>query len=118
MLREKGPHNPDFAHDIVCIYSVETLGDLIQYNIVGNAEVPLLRSFPFNSELNATDIVITGKYMNYQIFSKLHFRPLLKNFFIFLTLIWEPRKAEKKFVSVISFLLLWCVESLQPSILT
>ena len=36
----------------------------------------------FFSELKAGDIITTGHHMSYQIFSNLHFRPLLKFLFI------------------------------------
>ena len=37
-------------------------------------------AFLFFSELKARDIISTGQYINYQTFSNLHLRPLLKNF--------------------------------------
>ena len=79
MLRRKGPHKPEFAYDIVRIHSLMIYTDLIEYNIVGDTKAPLLRCFPFISKLKSGDIITTGKYMNYQTFSKLQFRPLLKN---------------------------------------
>ena len=53
--------------------------DLIEYNIVGDTKASLLRCFPFISKLKSGDILTTGQYMNYQTFSNLQFRPLLKN---------------------------------------
>ena len=55
--------------------------DLVEYNIVGDTKPPLLRCFPFISKLKGGDIITTGQYMNYQTFSNLQFRPLLKNSF-------------------------------------
>ncbi len=55
--------------------------DLVEYSIVGDTKVPLLRCFPFISKLKGGDIITTGQYMNYQTFSSLQFRPLLKNSF-------------------------------------
>ena len=81
MLRGKGPHKPEFAHDIVRIHGLFIYTDLVEYNIVGNTKAPLVRCFPFISKLKATDIITTGQYKNYQTFSNLHFRPLLKNSF-------------------------------------
>ena len=81
MLRRKGPHKPKFAYDIVRIHSFMICTDLIQYNIVGDTKAPLLRCFLFISKLKAGDIMTTGQYMNYQTFSNLQFRPLLKNSF-------------------------------------
>ncbi len=81
MLRGKGPHKPEFAYDIVRIHSVMLYIDLNQYSTVGDTKAPLLRCFPFLSKLKCGDIITTGHYMNYQTFSKLQFRPLLKNSF-------------------------------------
>ena len=81
MLRGKGPHEPEFAHDIVRIHSLMIYTDLIEYNIVDDTKAPLLRCFPFISKLESGGIITTGQYMNYQTFSNLQFRPLLKNLF-------------------------------------
>ena len=81
MLRGKGPLKPEFPYDIVRTHSLMTYIDLIEYNIVGDAKVPLLRCSTFISKLKSGDIVSTGQYMNYQLFSNLQFRPLLKNSF-------------------------------------
>ena len=81
MLRGKGPHKPAFSYDIVRIHSLMIYTDLIEYNIVGETKVPLLHCFPFISKLKSGDIITTGQYMNYQTFSKLQLRPLLKNSF-------------------------------------
>ena len=81
MLRGKGPHKPEIAYDIVRIHSLMIYTNLIEYNIVGDSKTPLLRSFPFISKLKAGDVITTGQYMNYQAFSNLQFRPLLKNSF-------------------------------------
>ena len=55
--------------------------DLVEYKIVGDTKAPFLRCFPFISKLKGGDILPTGQYMNYQSFSNIQFRPLLKNFF-------------------------------------
>ena len=81
MLRGKGPHKPEFAYDIVRIHSLMIYTDLIEYKIVGDTTAPLLRCFRFISKLKSGDIITTGQYMNYQTFSNLQFRPLLKNSF-------------------------------------
>ena len=86
MLTRKSPHKPEFAYNIVRIHSVMIYTDLIEYNIVADTKVPLLRCFLFISKLKAGDILTTGQYMNYQTFSNLQFRPLLKIFFIIITL--------------------------------
>ena len=53
--------------------------DLIEFNIVGDTKAPLPRCFRFISKLKSGDNITTGRYKNYQTFSKLQFRPLLKN---------------------------------------
>ena len=80
ILRGKGPHKPKFAYDIVRIHSLMIDTDLmIEYNIVGDTKAPLLCCFSFLSKLKSGDFITTGQYMNYQTFSNLQFRPLLKN---------------------------------------
>ena len=64
MLRGKGPHKPEFAYDIVRIHSLMIYTDLIEYKIVGDTKVPLLRFFLFISKLKSRDIITTGQYMN------------------------------------------------------
>ena len=86
MLRRKGPHKPEFAYNIVRIHSLMLYADLIEYNIVGDTKASLLRCFLFISKLKSGDIITAGQYMNYQTFSKLQFRPLLKILFIVFTL--------------------------------
>ena len=77
----KGPHEPEFAYDIVPIQSLMIYRDLVEYNIVRDTKAPLLRCFPFIAQLKGGDIIITGQYINYQTFSDLQFKPLLKNSF-------------------------------------
>ena len=79
MLRGKGPHKPELVRDIVRVHSLMTYSDLIECIIVRDTKAPLPRCFLI-SYLKAGDIIPTGKYMNYQIYSNLQFRPLLKNF--------------------------------------
>ena len=79
MFRGKGPHKPEIAYDFVRIHSLMIYTDLIEYNIVGDTRAPLLRCFPFIPKLKSGDIITTGQFMNYQTFSNLQFRPLLKN---------------------------------------
>ena len=45
MLREKGPHKPEFDYDIVRIHFLMIYTDLIEYNIIGDTKAPLLRDF-------------------------------------------------------------------------
>ena len=80
-LRVKGPHKPKFAYDIVRIPSLMIYTNLIGYNIVGDTKAPLLRCFHFISKLKSWYIITTGQYINYQTFSTLQIRLLLKNSF-------------------------------------
>ena len=75
----KGPHEPTFPYAIVRIHSLMIYTDFIEYNFVGDTKAPLLRCFPFISNLKSEDIITTGQYMNYQTFSNLQFRRLLKD---------------------------------------
>ena len=79
MMKGKGPHEPQIAYDIVRIHSLMIYSDLVEYNFVGDTKAPLLRCFPCISKLKGGDIITTGQYMNFQTFSNLQFRPLLKN---------------------------------------
>ena len=81
ILRGKGPHKQEFAYDIVRIHSLMIYTDLIEYNIVGDKTAPFVRCFPFISNLKSGDLITTGQCMNYQTFSNLQFRLLLKIFF-------------------------------------
>ena len=101
MLRGKRPHEPELAYDIVRIHSLMIYTDVIEYNIRADTNAPLLRCFPFVSKLLSGDIVTTGQYMNYQTFSNLQFRPLLKNSFHSNHIHLRNTSGEKKlFVSV------------------
>ena len=77
----KGPQEPTFAYDIVRILSLMIYTDIVGYNIFGHTKETLLRCFPVITKLKFGDIITTGQYMNYQTFSNLQFRRLLKNSF-------------------------------------
>ena len=81
LMKGKGPHEPQFAYDIVRVHSLMIYSDLLEDSIVGDTKAPLLRCFPLITKLKGGDIITTGQYMNYQTFSNLQFRPLLKNSF-------------------------------------
>ena len=101
ILRGTGAHKPEFAYDLVRKDSLMIYTDLIEYNIVGDTKAPLLRFFPFISKLKSGDIITTVHYMNYQTFSNLQFRPLLKNSFQSFHIDLRDAGGEKKpFVSV------------------
>ena len=78
---EEKPYKPECADDIVRIHSFMMYTDLIKDNIVGDTKTPLLRFFPFISELKAGGVIPTGTYLNYQTSSILQFRPLFDIFF-------------------------------------
>ena len=97
----KSPHEPEFAYDIDRMHSLMIYSDLVQYNIVGDAKAPLLRYFPFISKVKGVDIITTRQNMNYQTFSNLRFRPLLKNSFHSIHIDLRDRSGKKiPFVSV------------------
>ena len=101
LMMGKGPHEPEFAYDIVRIHSLVIYSDLVEYNIVGDTKAPLLRCSPFISKLKGGDNITIGQYMNYQTFSILQFRPLLKNFFHSIHIDLRDPSGEKiPFVSV------------------
>ena len=75
--------------------------DLIKYSITGDTMAPLLRCLLFISELKGRDNLTTGQYMNYQTFSILHFKPLLKISFRSILIDLRETSGEKvAFVSV------------------
>ena len=74
----KGSHEPTIADDFVRIHSRMIYTDIVDYNIVGHIKAPLRRRFPFISKVKSGDIMTTGQYTNYQTFSVLQFRRLLK----------------------------------------
>ena len=57
MLRGTGPHKQEFAYDIVRIHSLMIYTDLIEYNIVGDTKVLMLRCFLIISKLKVGDII-------------------------------------------------------------
>ena len=107
-LRGKRPRKPQFAHDIVRIHSLMIYTDLVEYNIVGDTKAPLLHCILFVSKLKSGDIITAGQYMNYQTFSNLQFRPLLKNSFHCIHIDLRDTSGEKiPFVSVGITRLVW-----------
>ena len=101
LMRGKEPHEPIFAYVIVRIHSLMIYTDIVEYNIVGDTKVLLLRCFPFISKLKYADTITTGQYMNYQTFSNLQFRRLLKNSFHSIHIDLRDTSGEKiPFVSV------------------
>ena len=101
LMKGKSPHEPQFAYDLVRIHSLMIYSYLVEYSIVGDTKAPLLRCFPFISKLKGGDIITIAQYMNYQTFSNLQFRPLLKNSFHSIHIDLRDTSGEKiPFVSV------------------
>ena len=69
-MKGKGPHYPQYSYDIIRIHSLMIYSDIIEL---------LLRCIPFISKVKSGDIISTGQYMNYQSFTNLQFKKLLKN---------------------------------------
>ena len=46
LMKGKGPHESDFAHNIVRIHSLMIYSDLEEYNIVGDTKIPCYNAFP------------------------------------------------------------------------
>ena len=93
MLRGKALHNPKFAPDLVGLHSLMIYTDLIEYKIVGSTKAPFLRFFSFY--FTAGDFLTMVKYMNYETFSSLEFRPLLKRSFQSIHMTWGTRALKK-----------------------
>ena len=81
IMKGKGPHYPQYSYDIIRKHSLMIYSDIIDDNIVGDTKTPLLRCIPFISKVKSGDIISTGQYMNYQSFTNLQFKKLLKNSF-------------------------------------
>ena len=75
--------------------------NIVEYNIVGDTKAPLLHCFPFISMFKSGDTVNSGQYINYQSFSVLKFKRLLKNSFPSIHIDLRDTSGEKiPFVSV------------------
>ena len=97
----KGPQEPTFAYDVVRIHSPMIYTDIVEYHIVEDTKAHLFRCFPLISKLKSADILTTGQYMNFQTFSNLQFRRLLKNSFHSIHIDLRAMSGEKiPFVSV------------------
>ena len=81
MLTRKGSHKAEFPYDIVRIHSLTIYTDMIECKIVGDTKPHIMRCFPFISKLTAGNNITTEHYRNYQKFSNLQIRPLLKSSF-------------------------------------
>ena len=101
IMKGKGPHYPQNSYDTIRIHSLMIYSDIIKYNIVGDTKNPLLRCIPFVSKVKSGDIISTGQYINYQSFTNLQFKKLLKNCFHCIKIELKDTTGEKiPFVSV------------------
>ena len=84
--------------------------DIVEFIFAADTKAPFLRCFAFISKLKSGDIITIGQYMNYQSFSNLQFRGLLKNYFQSIHIDLRDTSGEKiTFVSVgITRLVLMC----------
>ena len=49
IMKIKGPHYPQYSHDIIRMHSLMIYSDIIEYNIVGDTKTPLMRYISFIS---------------------------------------------------------------------
>ena len=82
----KGPYKPEVASGIIRKQFLTIYTNLIECNFVRVRKAPVLSCFVFLLGLKAGGIKSTRLYWNYETFSHLKFRPLLKSFFIVFTL--------------------------------
>ena len=78
IMKRKGQHYPQYSYDIIRKHSLMICSDIIEYNIVGDTKTSLLRCIPFISQIKNGDIIPTRQYMNYQSFTNLQIKKLLK----------------------------------------
>ena len=101
IMKRKGPHYPQYSYDIMKIDSLMIYSDIIEYNIVGDTKTFLLCCIPFISKEKNGDRISKGQYMNYQSFTILQFKKLLKNSFHSIKIELRDNTGEKiPFVSV------------------
>ena len=110
MFWRKRLHKINIAYNIVRKHYPKINTVLIEYNIVGETKAPLLPCFLSISKLKPGDVLFIGLYMNYQTFSNLQFRPLLK--IVFHSILIDLKNAsggKKLFVSlgIIRFVLMF-----------
>ena len=98
MLRGKEARKLEFAYDFVRTHSLMVHKELIEHNIIGDTKAPLLRGISLILKLKAADNITTGQYMNYQTFSNVQFKPLLKTFFHSFHIDLRHTSGEKKII--------------------
>ena len=97
-MKGKGPQYLQYSYDI---HSFMINSGIIENNVVDDTKTPLLRCIPFISKGRSGDRISTGQYMNYQSFTNLQIKKLLKIFFHSIKIELRDNKGEKiSFVSV------------------
>ena len=80
-MKGKVPHYLQYSYDIIRIHSLMIYNDIIEYKIVGDTKTPSLRCIFFISKVKNGDIIATGQFINFQPFTNLKFKNLIKNSF-------------------------------------
>ena len=80
-LREKEPQKQELVNEIDRRQSLIISTDLVEYTIVGNRYILSLRCVSLIAKLNAGSILTAVEYLNYETFSDLQFKQLLRNCF-------------------------------------
>ena len=96
IMKGKGLHYPQYSCDIIKTHSLMIYSDIMEYKKVGDTKTPLLRCIPFISKVKNGDIISRGQYMNYQSFTNLQFKKLLKNSFHSIKIDIRDTTGEKK----------------------
>ena len=97
IMKGKGRHYPQYSYDILRTHSLMIYTDIKEYNIFGDTKTPLLRYIPFTSKVKSGDLISTGQYMNYQSFTNLQFKKVLKNSFLTIKIELRDSTGEKSF---------------------
>ena len=61
LIIRKCPYGPQIDYALVRIHSLMIFSNLVEWNIVGDTNAPLIRCFPFVSKLKGGDIITTGQ---------------------------------------------------------
>ena len=108
MLERKGLHN-EILFTTLFAYTLMICIHLIECILFYDTEAPLLHCFPFNSQLNAREVINARENMKNQTFSNLQTKWLHKNFFhsILIELRDTSEKIRFSSVSITRFVLIF-----------
>ena len=81
MLSRRKPQKPEHAEDFVRIHFLNTYTYLIDYSIVSDTVVPLLRHSPIIPKLKELQIIAIGQFWNSETISNLQSEPMIKSSF-------------------------------------